>query len=128
MSGPAAFDGFWLANIRRTSSSVVIKFQLQSFCEDSDILRFSTSSEKSYLSKRLKNRLRSSAYSAVGGREGGREGGEGGREGGRGGREGGEGREGRREGGMGRERAHEVNFGRVLRGSTFHQTFGNVMI
>ena len=65
LSGPAAFDGFWLAKMRRTSSSVVIKFQLLSFCEDSDILRFSTSAEKSYLSKRLKNRLRSSAYSAV---------------------------------------------------------------
>ena len=36
-----------------------------SFCEDSDILRFSTSAEKSNLSKRLKNRLRSSAYSSV---------------------------------------------------------------
>ena len=30
LSGPAAFDGFWLAKMRRTSSSVVIKFQLLS--------------------------------------------------------------------------------------------------
>ena len=53
-----------------------------------------------------------------GGREVGREGGRGGREGGRVG-----GMEGR-----GRERAPEVHFGRVLRGSTFHQKFGNAMI
>ena len=39
-----------------------------------------------------------------------------------GGREGREGREG------GRDRAPEVHFGRVLRGSTFHQKFGNAMI